>query len=247
MNTAVPSPLEARLEAVRTRIATAARAAGRDPGEVMLLGVAKRKTATDVVRGVRAGLCEIAENYVQEAVEKIPRVREQLGPEASPRWHFVGRLQRNKARPVAEHFDVLQTLDRVPLGDALERRAATAGRNLDVFLQVDLCGEPQKGGAPPDAIPDLLEASRGWSHLSVRGLMLLPTAAQNPEENRPVFARLRALRDDFREKPGGGQLQELSMGMSADFEVAIQEGATIIRLGTALFGPRDDRDPGRAA
>ena len=239
--------METRLRNIRERIEQAAQEAGRDPGEVVLLGVAKRKTAEEVAAGVRAGLCEIAEKYVQEALLKISEVRQHLGPAVGPRWHFVGRLQRNKARQVAEHFDVLQTLDRAELGDALERRTAAIGRNLDVFLQVDLCGEPQKGGAPPDAIPDLLEASLRWSHLSVRGLMVIPAAVDNPEASRPVFSRLRGLRDDLRRLPGGAQLRELSMGMSADFEVAIQEGATIIRLGTALFGPRDHTKPGRAA
>jgi len=225
----------------------AAQGAGRNPGEVLLLAVGKRKSAIEVATAVRAGLCEVAENYVQEALVKIPEVHRQLAPNAGPRWHFVGRLQRNKARQIAEHFDVFQTLDRAELGDALERRAAVLGRNLDVFLQVDLSGEPQKGGAPPEALPDLLQSSLGWSHLHVRGLMALPAVTQDPEESRPAFSRLRTLRDELLEVPGGAQLRELSMGMSADFEVAIQEGATIIRLGTALFGPRDDGKAGRAA
>ena len=247
MSAQAPSPLNARLQAVHARIERAALHAGRDPAEVALLAVAKRKTAAEVVAGVRAGLSEIAENYAQEALAKIPEVRQQLGPAAGPRWHFVGRLQRNKARQVVEHFDVLHTLDRAALGDALERRAAEAGRRLDVFVQVDLCGEPQKGGAAPEALPALLETSLGWPHLDVRGLMTLPAEPRNPEDSRPAFARLRALRDELRPLPGGASLDELSMGMSADFEVAIQEGATIIRVGSALFGPRDDPGPGRAA
>lgn len=247
MSDAPASPLTARLRHIRDRMNAAAREAGRDPSSVQILGVTKRKTAAEVVAGVRAGVREIAENYVQESLAKIPEVHQLLAPDPGPRWHFVGRLQRNKARHVAEHFDVLQTLDRAELGEAVERRAAALGRALDAFLQVDLCGEPQKGGATPETIPDLLAASLDWSHLRVRGLMVLPAATQEPEENRRVFSQLRALRDDFRELPGGAQIRELSMGMSADFEVAIQEGATIIRLGTALFGPRDDTKPGRPA
>ena len=246
MSAQAPNPLNARIQAVREGIERAARHAGREPDKVTLLAVAKRKTATELVAGVRAGLSEIAENYVQEALSKMPEVRQQLGTAASPRWHFVGRLQRNKARQVVEHFDVLHTLDRASLGDALERRAAESGRRLDVLLQADLCGEPQKGGAAPETLPELLEASLHWSHLQVRGLMTLPAAAPNPEDSRPVFARLRALRDELRALPGGASLDELSMGMSADFEVAIQEGATIIRVGSAIFGPRDQPDPGRA-
>jgi len=247
VSTGASSGLETRLQEIQQRVAAAARSVGRDPDDVMILGVAKRKSADDVVQGVNAGLSEIAENYVQEALEKIPRVRKQLDGRPSPRWHFVGRLQRNKTRFVAEHFDVLQTLDRISVGDALERRVANAERSLDVLLQIDLCGEPQKGGAPPELIPDLLEISQKWSHLRVRGLMVLPAAVSDPEESRAVFAQLRSLRDDLRVLPGGADLRELSMGMSSDFEVAIQEGATIIRLGTALFGPRDDPERGRTA
>lgn len=246
MNRPAPSTLETRLRSIRERIDRAAQEVGRDPGDVVLLGVTKRKTAAEVSAGVRAGVDEIAENYVQEALAKIPAVHEQLSPQPGPRWHFVGRLQRNKARQVAEHFDVLQTLDRGKLGDALERHAAAIGRTLDAFLQVDLCGEPQKGGATPEAIPALLEASLHWAHLRVRGLMVLPAAVDDPEASRPVFARLRELRDEMRQQPGGDALRELSMGMSGDFEVAIQEGATIIRLGTALFGPREDTKTGRS-
>ncbi|MGE4650435.1 MAG: YggS family pyridoxal phosphate-dependent enzyme [Myxococcota bacterium] len=247
MSAQAPNALNARIQAVREGIERAAQHAGRDPAKVTLLAVAKRKSATEVVAGVHAGLREIAENYAQEALAKMPEVQQQLCNAVGPRWHFVGRLQRNKARQVVDHFDVLHTLDRTALGDVLERRAAEAGRRLDVLLQADLCGEPQKGGAAPEALPELLEASLRWPHLQVRGLMTLPAAARNPEDSRAAFARLRALRDELRALPGGASLDELSMGMSADFEVAIQEGATIIRVGSAIFGPRDQPDPGRAA
>jgi pyridoxal phosphate enzyme (YggS family) len=165
---------------------------------------------------------------------------------APPRWHFIGRLQRNKARHVAARFDLVETLDREALGDELDRRAAAAGRRLDVLLQVDVVGEPQKGGAKPEDLPALLERSRSWGALRVVGLMAIPLETQHPEHSRPAFARLRALRDALRDAPGAGSLRALSMGMSADFEVAIEEGATIVRVGTALFGARQDAQEGDA-
>jgi pyridoxal phosphate enzyme (YggS family) len=230
-----------RLAAVRERIAAAARRAGRDPASVTLVGVAKRKSADEVVAAVRAGIRHIGENYVQEAVAKIPEVLEKLRVEGlgPPRWHFIGRLQRNKCGPVVARFDCLETVDRPALGDALERRAAAAQRHLAVLLQVNVSGEAQKGGADPEALPALLEAAAAWPHLSVTGLMAIPAAAADPEAARPAFARLRALRDALCQRPDARALHELSMGMSADYEVAIEEGATIIRVGTALFGARD--------
>jgi hypothetical protein len=235
-----------RLAAVRRRIVAAAVRAGRRPEDVVLVGVSKRKSAAQVAHAVRAGLTHVGENYVQEALAKLPEVESLLreAQHPSPRWHFIGRLQRNKARSVAEHFDVVETLDRPDLGDALDRHARAAGRRLVVLIQVDVCGEPQKGGCAPDALEGLLAESRRWEALSVEGLMALPAAPEHAEQSRTAFARLRALRDAHRNTPGGHALRELSMGMSADFEVAIEEGATIIRVGTALFGARGAPDEG---
>lgn len=229
-----------RLALLRGRIAAAAARAGRRPEEITLVGVSKRQPAEAIALAVTAGLRDVGESYVQEALAKLPEVAERLHGlgAAPPRWHFVGRLQRNKARPVVERFDVVQTLDRAALGDALDRRAAAAGRTLDVLVQVDVSGEPRKGGAAPDDLPALLEKTAAWRALRVVGLMAIPAPTRDPEDTRPAFARLRALRDTLRDAPGGAHLAELSMGMSADFEVAIEEGATIIRVGTALFGER---------
>jgi len=232
--------IAARLSAVRERVARAAERAQRRPEEIAVLGVSKRKPAELVAAAVRAGLRDVGENYVQEAREKLPMIRamlEESGHKA-PRWQFIGQLQRNKARFVARDFDVVQTIDRESLGAELCRRADGLARDLDVLLQVDLSGEERKGGAPPEALPELLAASRGWPRLRVTGLMAIPAPVDDPEANRPVFARLRELRDSLRDRPGGEQLVELSMGMSHDFEVAIEEGATIIRIGTAIFGAR---------
>jgi pyridoxal phosphate enzyme (YggS family) len=231
----------ARLAAVQDRVRRAAERAGRSPDEIALVGVAKRKPAALVAAAVRAGLRHVGENYVQEAIPKILEVKEILEHEDSaiPSWHFIGLLQRNKARRVAECFDLIETVDRAPLAEALEPRAQAAGRVLDVLLQVNVSGERQKGGIDPAALPELLAASAAWQHLRVVGLMAIPAVETDPEASRPAFTRLRELRESLGAAAGAGALRELSMGMSADFEVAIEEGATIIRVGTAIFGPRD--------
>jgi len=231
-----------RLDSVLERIARAAGRAGRTPEEIRLVGVTKGKPASLVAAGVRAGIRHIGENYVQECIPKILEVLEILRSDdvPAPRWHFIGRLQRNKARQVAPLFDVVETVDRPALGSELDRRAAQAGRNLEVLLQTNVSEEPQKGGVEPALLPDLLAESRAWRHLRVVGLMAVPAAAEDPEASRDEFARLRSLRDEMSRRDGGEALRELSMGMSQDFEVAIEEGATIIRVGTALFGPRED-------
>jgi hypothetical protein len=192
-----------------------------------------------VAAAVRAGLTDVAENYLQETAARRSELAKQIAETgaAPPRWHFVGRLQRNKARAVAQLFDVVHTLDRPELGDVLDRHAAAERRTLDALIQVNTSGEAQKGGAAPDRVRALLAAGAAWPHLRITGLMAIPAASDDPERTRPAFAMLRALRDSLRaDHPG---LVELSMGMSGDFEVAIEEGATIIRVGTALFGPRE--------
>jgi pyridoxal phosphate enzyme (YggS family) len=228
-----------RLAEVRERIAAAARRAGRRPEAIALVGVAKRQPAESVVAAVRAGLADVGENYVQEAVAKRAAVEAALaGAAPPPRWHLIGRLQRNKARQAVHSFDVVQTLDRAELGEALEARCAAEPRRLRVLLQVDVSGEPHKGGAAPDALPALLARCRDWPHLEPIGLMAIPAAVEAAEAARPAFARLRELRDALLREPGGGGLRELSMGMSADYEVAVEEGATLVRVGTAIFGQR---------
>lgn len=234
--------IEVRLASVRERVAHAALRVGRKPDEIAIVAVAKRKSPERIVAAVRAGVRDLAENYVQEALAKIPIVNAELQRAglALPRWHFVGQLQRNKARDVVRWFDTVASVDREALGAELDRRAEQEDRRLDVLLQVNLSGEAQKGGVDPAALPALLEASRGWTRLRAIGLMTVPAAAADPEASRPAFAQLRALRDELREKPGGELLSELSMGMTGDFEIAIEEGATIVRVGTAIFGPRSD-------
>jgi pyridoxal phosphate enzyme (YggS family) len=226
---------------VRERARAAALRAGRDPGEVVILGVAKRKPADRIAEAVRAGLDHVAENFAQEARDKIPSVEAMLRQTQTPppRWHFIGRLQRNKARYVARLFDCVESVDRIDVARELDHRAALAERHLDVLIQVNLSGEAQKGGVAPDRLEQLLEECRGCERIRVTGLMTVPPASDDPEASRPVFAALRELGVELRCRPGGEGLRELSMGMSADFEVAVEEGATIVRVGTAIFGPRE--------
>jgi hypothetical protein len=234
----VAEALAERLASVRARIAAAAARAGRRPEEITLVGVSKRQPAEAVAALLAAGLGHCGESFVQEAREKIPAVAALRGAAPAPRWHLVGRLQRNKARLAAGLFDVVESLDRPELAAALDAGAAAHGRTLEVLLQVNVSGEAQKGGAPPEALAALLGALDACPRLRLAGLMTIPRASADPEEARPAFARLRRLRDDLCRARPGLTLPELSMGMSADFEVAIEEGATWVRVGTALFGAR---------
>jgi pyridoxal phosphate enzyme (YggS family) len=230
------NPVAANLAALRERIEAAAARAGRRASDVTLIGVAKKQSAEAVALAVAAGLHDVAENFAQEAREKIPALNDALAARGlpRPRWHFVGQLQRNKARLVAPLFDCVQTVDRLELARELSRRAHAEGRALDVLLQANVDAEPQKGGAEPSELPALFQATRVLPALRVCGLMAIPAPR---EDMRPAFARLRTLRDELA-RASGAALPVLSMGMSDDFEAAIAEGATWVRIGTALFGQR---------
>ena len=222
-----------RLAQVRERIEAAAKRAGRSLDDVTLVGVSKRKPAAAILEALDAGLDCFGENYVQEAKPKIADVRARR-PDAA-RFHYIGRLQTNKARDAVDLFDVIECVDRERLAREIDRRAGKRGRTVEVLLQVDTSDEPQKGGVAREELPALLDACLALRHLRVAGLMSIPAATRDPEASRFAFARLRELRDAQH-----APLPALSMGMSADFEVAIEEGATIIRVGTAIFGPRED-------
>jgi PLP dependent protein len=234
------SHLTARLAEVTGRIERAAARAGRSKDDVTLVGVSKRQPAEAVAELVTAGLAHCAENFVQEARDKIPRVADQLAAAGrpAPRWHLIGRLQSNKAKLAVALFDVIEVVDRTELARALDAHAEAAGRTLEVLLQVNVSGEAQKGGADPGALPALARAVASLPRLRLAGLMAIPAPTERPEEARPAFARLRELRDALCASEPGLTLPALSMGMSADYEVAIEEGATIVRVGTALFGAR---------
>ncbi len=226
--------IDRRLQVVRSSIERAAGRAGRPPASVRLVAVSKTFGPEHVRAAAAAGQLEFGENRVQEALQKIEALSD-----TGCSWHLIGHLQSNKARKAVGPFALVQSVDSVELLDRLDRAAQDDGRPLDVLLQVDLAGEATKFGAPPDEIERMLEVAVATAAVRVVGLMLLPPWFDDPERTRPYFRRLRAFRDDLlgRGVPAG-MLRELSMGMSHDFEVAIEEGATIVRVGSAIFGAR---------
>lgn len=223
------------VRAVRERIAGACDRAGRDPGAVRLVGVSKTFPVTHVRAAVAAGLTDLGENRVQEALAKVAQTAD-LG---SITWHLIGHLQSNKARRAVVAMAWIQAVDSVGLLQRLERTAREEGTTAEALVQVDLAGEQAKSGAPVDVVRHVLAAAAACRAVNVRGLMLLPPWSADPERTRPYFRRLRELRDQLAAAGVPRQrLGELSMGMSNDFEVAVEEGATIVRVGTAIFGRR---------
>jgi pyridoxal phosphate enzyme (YggS family) len=219
--------IRANLGRVQEAVVRACARAGRSPDHVLLIAVSKTMDAERVRLAVEAGVAALGENRVQEAKEKI----ELLGHPVP--WHLIGSLQSNKARDAARLFDWIHSLDRLELAQELSRRVSGEGA-LNVLLQVNLGDEPQKGGVAPAECKRLSEAVATLPGLHVRGLMAIPPVAETAEATRPHFRRLRELRDEL-------GLEHCSMGMSADFEVAIEEGATMVRVGTAIFGHRAPR------
>jgi pyridoxal phosphate enzyme (YggS family) len=225
--------LRDRIQAVREAISSAAKRSGRDAGTVRLIGVVKT-VAADVVReAVALGLEDLGENRVQEAEAKIAAV----GRKAA-RWHMIGHVQRNKAGRVAELFDWVHGVDSLALAQALARRAKSAARTLPVLVEVNVSGESSKFGVSPSDVEPLLEQLARLPGLELRGLMTVGRPVERADDARADFARLRELRDGAALRLGL-ELPELSMGMSGDYQVAVEEGATMVRVGTALFGPRE--------
>jgi PLP dependent protein len=223
--------IRANLGRVQEAVARACARAGRSPDHVLLIAVSKTMDVERVRLAIAAGVAALGENRVQEAKEKI----EALGRPVP--WHLIGSLQTNKARDAARLFDWIHSVDRLELAQELSRRAHGAERTLNVLLQVNLGDEPQKGGVAPAELKRLHELVAALPNLKVRGLMAIPPATEQPEQARPFFRQLRELREQL-------GLEHCSMGMSADFEVAIEEGATMVRVGTAIFGPRAPRGGG---
>jgi pyridoxal phosphate enzyme (YggS family) len=230
--------LRARVLEVRQRIREAARRSRRSPQDVTLVAVSKTHPPDLLSLAIKAGVSDLGENRVQEAEEKIG----ELG-RASARWHLIGHLQANKARRAVALFDLIHSLDSPALAKRLDRLCAEEGREeLPVLIQVNLGDEASKSGIPEEALPELVQTVRACERLRLLGLMTLPPYFEEAEEVRPYFRRLRELRDTISSRgafaAGRG---ELSMGMSHDFEVAIEEGATMVRVGTAIFGEREQR------
>jgi hypothetical protein len=229
-----PAPLRDRLADVRARIARAAGRARRDPAGVRLVAVSKTFSADHVRAAAAAGQVDFGENKVQDALAKMDATAD-----LPIRWHLVGHLQSNKAKKASARFDVVQSVDGAELFEKLDEAAAAAGRRLDVLIQVDMAGEATKYGASESDLDAIFAAARQASHARVRGLMLLPPAVENPDDARPYFRALCELRARLKARGVADEmLGELSMGMSHDFEVAVEEGATIVRVGTAIFGSR---------
>lgn len=215
------------------RIGEAAMKAGRNPDEVKLLGAAKSQSVERVSAAIAAGLQIVGENYAQEAQLKKQDIS------AGAEWHMIGHLQRNKAKAAVELFDMIQTLDDVALARALDKAGSIRNKRVRALVEVNLAGEDSKSGVAEDKVEDLLRAAGQFAHVSIEGLMAVPPFCENPEDVRPYFRRLRELRDRLRDaRIANIDLKELSMGMTHDYPVAVGEGATIVRIGTALFGPR---------
>ena len=225
-----PAAVAANVASVRERVAAAAARAGRDPGEVTLVAVAKLFPSAAVRAVLAAGVGDVGENYAKDLERKAAEV-------PGARWHFVGRLQRNKAAALVRVGALVHSLDSLAGARALGRRAVAAGTTAHALVQVEVDDREAAHGVRPDDLPGFLDACRAVDGLAVGGLMVMPAPADDPEATRPAFRRTAELAA----KAG---LTRLSMGMTADFEVAVEEGATLIRVGTALFGPRPDRPAG---
>jgi hypothetical protein len=224
--------LKDKLTEVKRRIADSALRVGRDPSEIKLVAVSKTHPVSVLSEAIAAGVCVFGENKVQEAESKIA----EIGRDATE-WHLIGHLQSNKARKAVQLFDVIQSVDSLELAERLERICEEEGRSeLSVFVQVDIDGEATKSGVAEADLPDLVSFLKTCKYLRFAGLMVLPPYFDDAAKTRPYFKKLRELRDE--NLPGG----ELSMGMSHDFCVAIEEGATVVRVGTGIFGQREKRN-----
>jgi len=226
-----PQNLPAVLLDTRERMARAAAAAGRSAQSVTLLAVGKAQPVELLAAAADGGVADFGESYLQEALAKIAALRGR-----ALTWHFIGRIQANKTRPIAEAFSWVHGLDRPKVAERLAAQRPREAPSLNVCLEVNIAGEPGKGGVMPAELPALAAAVAPLPRLTLRGLMCIPPEEIEPVRQRAWFARLRGLRDEL--NAAGYSLDTLSMGMSADFEAAIEEGATIVRLGTVLFGPR---------
>ena len=232
----IMSTIEQNLQAVRESIAQAAADAQRAPGEVALLAVSKTFGADAVLDAMRAGQAAFGENYLQEALDKIAFVKA-AAPQHAPAWHFIGPIQSNKTRPIAEHFDWVHTVEREKIAARLSEQRPAGLPDLNICLQVNISGEASKSGVTPAELPALAHAVAQLPRLRLRGLMAIPEPETELTLQRAAFAQLRALYEQL--KADGLALDTLSMGMSADLRAAVLEGATIVRVGSAIFGSRN--------
>jgi len=229
-----PNGIAARAREVEARIERSCRKSGREPGSVTLVAVTKTHPVETVREAIAAGLAVFGENRVQEGVRKIDALRPEF-PVLS--WRLIGRLQTNKAKTAVRYFEEIQSVDRMALLDVLSREAVSAGRSLPIYVEVNIGGESSKGGIPVEEAEALVREASARPGIALRGLMTVPPFAKDPEDSRRFFRKLREIRDRLADATGI-DLPGLSMGMSHDYEIAVEEGATVVRVGTALFGER---------
>ncbi len=227
------TPIAANIAMIRQRMTGAALRSGRDPESIRLMAVSKTVEPERIRQALDAGITLLGENYVQEAREKIPAIGHDV------QWHMIGHLQTNKVKYVVNLFDWIHSVDRLELARELDKRAGQNHRRLNILMEVNVSGEESKNGAAPSQVLELVRQVSILPNLSVRGLMTMPPYSDHPEDSRPYFIALCKLRDEIASAAiPGVSMHELSMGMTDDFEVAIEEGATIIRVGRAIFGDR---------
>ncbi len=233
MTTVAADELLGRWQAVRARVASVARDAGRDPAGITLLAVSKRHPAAAVAALAKAGQVDFGENYLQEAQAKMAELAE-----AALHWHFIGAIQSNKTRPIAAAFDWVHTIDRLKIAERLSAQRPDSAPPLNVCIEVNISGEPSKAGVEPAAVPGLADAIAALPRLRLRGLMALPAPSADTGVQRAAFRRVAGLA--AAERARGHSMDTLSMGTTADLEAAVAEGSTLVRVGTAIFGPRPD-------
>lgn len=227
------------IDTIRRRIASACERCGRNPEEITLVAVSKTFPAAAIAEACEAGVFDIGENYVQELIAK----RKELG-DRPIRWHFVGHLQANKVKYIAPWIHLIHAADSASVVREIDKRAAQAGRTIDILVEVNTTGEQTKFGVKPETTADFVRSLAEFSHVCIAGLMTVGPFLPDPEASRPMFRTLRMLKDDLGQLGQHNvRMQHLSMGMTGDFEVAIEEGATLIRLGTAIFGRRTKHEP----
>jgi len=226
--------MRTRVTAIHREMAEAARSVGRNPNEILLIGVSKRHSAEEVIKAVDAGVTILGENYIQEAVDKIKTLAD-----LEVSWHFIGHLQTNKARFAVEYFDIIHTVDSVKLAREIDKRARKINKIQKILVQINISQESSKSGTGASDALALVREAALFKNISVRGLMGMPPFFDDPEEARPFFKELAGIRSDIRaaEIPNI-TMEHLSMGMSGDFKAAIEEGSTMVRIGTAIFGER---------
>jgi hypothetical protein len=230
----VAEKISDNLARINERLARAARQSGRDLSEVSLVAVTKSVDVKAIKEAVKAGVRVFGESYIQESTAKIKALKR-----PSIKWHFIGHLQKNKAKYAVKLFDMIESVDSLSLAKELNKRAEGLDGPLDVLIQVKLAEETTKGGVSPSEVVELAHKVAGLENIALKGLMTIPPYTEDPEKSRPYFTTLRRIAERVRrERIPGVSMSELSMGMSADFDVAVEEGATIIRIGTALFGER---------